>query len=141
MNLYQSIPGSRKTSTGAAATGQAIFPITVTAGIVANDYGMVQDVVDPTLYEFIEILSVQANVSYTMQTNFVNSYSAGARFHAFSIGGGATGPAWMFQVGAATVTKENDTAVFVTGKGQATLVGFGSCTTICATHVAGFLRS
>jgi hypothetical protein len=131
----------KKTVSAAAASGQADVSCTATAGIVANDIVIIQDSVDPTLFERKVVSSVTANTKYVMTANLTNSYSAGATIRLMKSGGGASAAAWSFAVGIATVDKQNNTAVFVGDKDKAILVEQDSCTTVCATHIAGVYRS
>lgn len=129
-----------RTSTAAALSGQAVMACTTTAGIVANDIVIVQDVVDPTKYERIVVQAVAANVSYTFTTNLVNGYSSGAKIYLMKSGGGASAANWNIPVGATTIDKENATAVVVTEKDQAMLVEFSNKTATCEFILSGVMR-
>lgn len=128
-------------ATAGGAAGQKVMLCTLTAGIVLNDLVIIQDVVDPTLYECAVMGAVAANVSYTLVANLVNTYSAGAYVYGCQITGGTTAPEYAMAVGAATVTLGTGGGpVLVANKAQACYV----ITTNTASNsfiMSGFLRS
>ena len=130
---------SRATAGGAAV--QKVMLCTATAGIVLNDIVIIQDVVDPALYEINTMGAVAANVSYTLANNLANTYKAGAKVYGVKVGGGATVADWIIPVGAATVDKSNATAVYVAEKDEAVLIEASAVTATCDFFVSGNLRS
>jgi hypothetical protein len=130
---------SRATAGGAA--GQKVMLCTLTAGIVLNDVVIIQDVVDPAIYEIQTMGAVAANVSYTMGANLVNTYSAGAKVYRCVGTGGTQAADWVIPCGIATVDKTNATAIFVAEKDSAIYMKFDSATATCEYVVSGILRS
>lgn len=129
----------RATAGGAAA--QKVMLCTLTAGIVLNDIVIIQDVVDPTLYEINTMGAVAANVSYTLVNNLAHTYAAGARVYGVKTAGGTSVADWILPVGIATVDKSNATAVFVADKDVAVLAEFSAVTATCDFLLTGIRRS
>lgn len=130
-----------KTSSASAAAAQKLILCTATAGVVANDLVIIQDVVDPDKYEYQVIGAVVANTSYATTANLANTYAAGAKIHCVCTGGGASAPDFSIAVGIATVEKSNATAVFVADKNEAVLWSHSAATAICDMYMSGILRS
>lgn len=129
----------RATAGGAAA--QKVMNCTATAGIVLNDLVIIQDVLDPTLFECNVMGAVAANVSYTLVNNLAHTYSAGAYVYGCSITGGTTPAEYAYITGAAQVEKSNAGGVLTLNKAQACYVTYDACTATCNYIVSGFLRS
>jgi len=130
-----------KTTNTASAAGQKVMTCLATAGIVANDIVIIQDSVDPALYEIGVVASVIANTSITMTNNLTNTYSAGAKIHGCVIAGGTTAAEMVLDVGVATISESNETAVFVADKNEAIYITHSAATATCNMYMSGFLRS
>ena len=130
----------RRATLGGAAV-QKVMLCTATAGIVLNDLVIVQDVVNPLLYEVNTMGAVAANVSYTLVNNLANTYSAGAYVYGCAITGGTTPAEYAYITGAAQVEKSNAGGVLVMNKAQACYVTYDACTATCNYIISGFLRS
>lgn len=128
-------------ATAGGAAGQKVMLCTATAGIVLNDLVIIQDVVNPLLYECAVMGAVAANVSYTLVANLVNTYSAGAYVYGCSITGGTTPAEYAYITGAAQVEKSNAGGVLVANKAQAVYVTYDACTATCNYIISGFLKS
>lgn len=130
----------RRATLGGAA-GQKVMLCTLTGGIVLNDLVIVQDVVNPLLFECAVMGAVAANVSYTLVANLVNTYSAGAYVYGCCITGATTPAEYAYITGAAQVEKSNASGVLVLNKAQACYVTYDACTATCNYIISGFMRS
>lgn len=137
LSFWKSIPGVIRTATGTTAAGQKVILCNMTDGIVDDDVCLIQDALNPEIYEVIDIDTTNPNVSYTTKANLVNSYSANAKVYLFKAGGGVTASDFGIPVGIATVKEENNTAVYSADENQAILIEFDACTATCDFYVAG----
>ncbi len=130
------------TVTTSSPSGATNLFCAVTAGIVASDTVIIQDVVDPQKYEVNTISSVSANVKYVTGSNLAYTYAVGAKIFLMIGTGGTTAPHFENPVGIATVSIENADAVFVEeAQDTPLLIKQDSCTSVCAMAVTGVYRA
>jgi len=144
-NLFFYSSSVKLPSNAIALNGQAIILMDSTTGLFGHaangDWVIVQDNVDPTHYEWREVIAVNAGVSITLHANITADFPAGSSVYGCRLNVGATPDLWLPMGGATTITRTNAEGVYVTDEDVATLMVMSSITASCRWTVTGFVRN